>query len=236
MDRIPNTRSQCIGAALLLGFTIAMPNGGVQAQDDLETLSLQVSKAEAANLDQLKAFIWKRRSDTYVSEVLKATVVVECKFDTAGKLVVTPIDAKTTVQQQRGIRGRMQENAMEENMDYVGKALDLSIGYIYMSKGQLLDFFSRSKLTKLENGTLVITGSNVYAKGDQLIVHVDPATHLFLYKGFTSTLGADPISGAAYYEKFASTGVSHVTSTTLLLPAKKAKIVAANNEYSQRVN
>jgi hypothetical protein len=66
MDRIPNTRSQCIGAALLLGFTIAMPNGGVQAQDDLETLSLQVSKAEAANLDQLKAFIWKRRSDTYV--------------------------------------------------------------------------------------------------------------------------------------------------------------------------
>ena len=39
-----------------------------------------------------------------------------------------------------------------------------------MSKGQMLDFFSRSTLTKLENGTLVITGSNVYVKGDQLFV------------------------------------------------------------------
>lgn len=207
-----------------------------QAQDDMDALSLQVSKAEAANLDKLKAYIWKRQSDTYVSEVLKATVVMECKFDTAGKLVVTPTDAKTTVQEQRGIRGRMQQSAMEENMDYVEKALDLSMGYIYTSKGQLLDFFSRSKLTKLENGTLVITGSNVYVKGDQLIVHVDPITNLFIYKGFTSTLGADPISGAAYYEKFASSGVNHVTNTTLLLPAKKAKIVATNKDYSQRVN
>jgi hypothetical protein len=227
-------RPASIGLLFACPAFLAFANA--QAQDDMDALSLQVSKAEAANLDQLKAFIWKRQSDTYVSEVLKATVVVECKFDTAGKLVVTPIDAKTTVQEQRGIRGRMQENAMEENMDYVGKALDLSIGYIYMSKGQLLDFFSRSKLTELENGTLVITGSNVYVKGDQLIVHVDPATHLFIYKGFTSALGADPISGAAYYEKFTSSAVNHVTNTTLLLPAKKAKIVATNKEYSQRVN
>lgn len=206
------------------------------AQDDLETLSLQVSKAEAANLEKLKAYIWKRQSDTYVSDVLKATVLMECKFDTAGKLVVMPIDAKTTVQQKPGIRGRMQQNAMEENMDYVGKALDLSANYIYMSKGQLLDFFSRSKLTELENGTLVVTGGDVYVKGDQLIVHVDPRTHLFLYKGFTTKLGEDAISGSAEYLTFTSSGVSHVDKTTLLLPAKKARITATNKDYSQRVD
>ena len=140
------------------------------------------------------------------------------------------------MQQKPGIRGRMQQNAMEENMDYVGNALELSAHYIYMSKGQLLDFFSRATLTKLENGTLVITGKDIHVKGDQLIVHVDPVTNLFVYKGFTSTLGADPISGAAYYETFTSSSVSHVSSTVLLLPAKKAKIVAANKEYSLRVN
>ncbi len=125
---------------------------------------------------------------------------------------------------------------MEENMDYVGKALELSAHYIYMSKGQLLDVFSRSKLTKLENGTLVVTGSDVYVKGDQLIIHVDPKTHLFIYKGFTTKLGEDAISGSAEYQTFTSSGVSHVDKTTLLLPAKKARIVAVNKDYSQRVN
>jgi len=227
-------RTSSIGSLLACMAFLAIAE--VQAQDDMDALSLQVSKAEAANLDKLKAYIWKRQSDTYVSEVLKATVLMECKFDSAGQVVVTPLDAKTTVQEQRGIRGRMQQNAMEENMDYVGNALELSAHYIYMSKGQLLDFFSRSKLTKLENGTLVVTGSNIHVKGDQLIVHIDPANNLFIYKGFTSTLGADPISGAAYYEKFTSSAVNHVTTTTMLLPAKKARIVATNKEYSLRVN
>lgn len=206
------------------------------AQDDLESLALQVSKAEEVNLTKLKTYLWKRQSDTYVNDALKATVVMDCQFDSTGKLVVTPIDAKTTVQQKPGIRGRIQQNAMQENMDYVGKALELSAHYIYMSKGQLLDFFSRSKLTTLENGTLVITGSDVYVKGDQLIVHVDPKTHLFIYKGFTTKLGEDAISGSAEYLTFSSNGVSHVDKTTLLLPAKKARIVAVNKDYSQRVN
>jgi hypothetical protein len=223
----------CALALSVPTFTAPM---NAQAQDDLESLSLQVSKAEEANLAKLKAYLWKRQSETFVGDVLKATVVMDCQFDSTGKLVVTPIDATTTVQQQRGIRGRMQQNAMEDNMDYVGKALELSAHYIYMSKGQLLDFFSRSKLSTLENGTLVVTGSDVYVKGDQLIVHVDPKTHLFLYKGFTTKLGEDAISGSAEYQSFSSSGVSHVDKTTLLLPAKKARIVAVNKDYSQRVN
>lgn len=207
-----------------------------QAQDDLESLALQVGKAEEANLAKLKSYVWKRQSETFVSEVLKATVVMACEFDSAGKLVVTPVDATTTVEQQRGIRGRMQQNAMEDNMDYVGKALELSAHYIYMTKGQLIDLFSKCSLTTLENGTLVVTGSDVYVKGDQLIMHVDPRTHLFLYKGFTTKLGEDAISGSAEYLTFTSSGVSHVDKTTLLLPAKKARIVAVNKDYSQRVN
>jgi hypothetical protein len=206
------------------------------AQDALEVLALQVSKADAANAEKLQAYSWRRQSDTFVSDVLKATVVMECKFDSAGKLVVTPLDAKTTVQQQRGLRGRAQQSAMEDNMEYVEQALDRSVAYLYMTKGQLIDFFGKSRLTKLENGTLVITGKDVYVAGDQLIVHVDPVTHLFIYKGFATSLGADQISGAAYYEKFASSGVNHVTGTTLLLPSKGAKIVAVNKEYSLRLN
>ncbi len=229
----PSRTTLAILAISALAFT--SPCTG-QAQDDLESLSLQVSKAEEANLTKLKGYLWKRQSETFVSDALKATVLMACEFDSTGKLVVTPIDATTTVEQQRGIRGRMQQSAMEDNMDYVGKALDLSAHYIYMSKGQLLDVFSRSKLTTLENGTLVVTGSDVYVKGDQLIVHVDPKTHLFIYKGFTTKLGEDAISGSAEYQSFTSSGVSHVDKTTLLLPAKKARIVAVNKDYSQRVN
>lgn len=233
MHLLPTLSKSAVMAISLLASIVPCTS---QAQDDLESLSLQVSKAEEANLTKLKGYLWKRQSETFVSDALKATVVMACQFDSTGKLVVTPIDATTTVQQKPGIRGRMQQNAMEDNMDYVGKALELSAHYIYMTKGQLVDFFSRSTLTTLENGTLVVTGSDVYVKGDQLVVHVDPKTHLFIYKGFTTKLGEDAISGSADYQSFASSGVSHVAKTTMLLPAKSARIVATNMDYSQRVN
>ncbi len=78
------------------------------------------------------------------------------------------------------------------------------------------------------------TAENVYVKGDKLTIQVDPATHLYLHKKFTSLLGADPIDGEINYEKFNS-GVNHGSSTLLNMPAQKMKIDAQNQDYSQRV-
>jgi len=104
-----------------------------------------------------------------------------------------------------------------------------------MSKGQLIDFFSKATVSKNADGTLVAIADNFYVQGDKLTVHVDPTTNLFKYKEFKSLLGKDPISGQVNYESFSS-GVSHVSSTNMDMPAKKMTVKAVNQDYSQRVN
>lgn len=220
---------------LTLFFICMLLLSTAQAQLNTEELSLKISKAEDSNLQKLKAYLWKRKSDAFVDGQLKATSFTEFSFDANGKLQTKVIDVETSVKKKPGLRGAAQKNAVEAKMDYVEKALELSLQYAYMTKGQLLDFFSKATVSTKEDGTLVATADNVYVQGDRLTLHIDPATNLFKYKEFKSLLGKDPIDGKINYESFSS-GVSHVSTTTLNMPAQKMTINAINQDYSQRVN
>jgi hypothetical protein len=203
------------------------------AQIDKEQLALEVSKADAANTEKLKAFIWKRHSAATVNGEVKATIITEFSFNEQGEIQAKQIGGETSVKEKPGLRGVAQKNAMEQNLDYVEKALKLSLAYTYMSKGQLLDFFENSTITEVGN-TYEVTGTNVYVQGDRLTVVVDKDTKLFIKKTFSSVLEQDAIDGVINYEKFNS-GVSHGSTTVLNLPAKNARIDAKNQDYSQRV-
>jgi len=203
------------------------------AQVDKDKLALAISKADDANTEKLKEFIWKRKSDVSVDGTLKLTTITEFNFDKDGKLQAKLVDAESSVEQKRGIRGRVRQNAIEDKVDYVGKALELSLAYTYMTKGQLLDFLSKATVTA-KDGITEIIGNDVYVKGDKLVVHVDSKTNLYLDKEFTSLLDKDPIDGKIKYEKFSS-GVNHGSQTLLNMPAQKMKIDAVNQDYSQRV-
>jgi hypothetical protein len=205
------------------------------AQINKDELALSVSKAEDENLQKLKAYLWKRKSDAFIDGQQKATVWTEFSFDANGKLQAKVVDAETSVKKKGGLRGKMQQNAIEDKMDYVGKSLELSLQYIYMTKGQFLDFIGKATLSKKEDGTLVASADNVYMQGDHLTVHIDPATNLFKYREFKSLLGKDPIDAVVNYEKFSS-GVNHQSTMTLNMPSQKMKIEAKNQDYSQRIN
>ncbi len=203
------------------------------SQIDKDQLALDVSKADAQNTQQLEKLIWKRYSTATVDGEVKGTLTTELSFNEHDSLIVTPIDQQTTVKQKPGVRGKIQENTAQENMDYVGEALQLSINYVYMSKGQLIDFFDKGTVTE-NNGIIEIKGTNVLVKGDALTIHIDATTNLFLDKHFTSTMDNDPVSGDIVYEKF-SNGVNHISTTSITLPAKKALISAVNKDYTARI-
>ena len=202
-------------------------------QIDKEQLALAVSKAEEANTQKLKDYIWKRKSDVSANGEVKLTTITEFSFNAEGKLQAKLVDAQSSIEQKKGLRGRAQKNAMQDKAEYIQKVLELSIAYTFMTKGQLVDFFSKATVTE-NNGVLEITGSNVYVEGDKLTVHVDKKTNLFLDKTFSSLLGKDVVDGKIAYEKFSS-GINHSTTTTLNMPAQKMKIDAVNQDYSQRV-
>jgi hypothetical protein len=164
---------------------------------------------------------------------VKLTTITEFSFDETGKLQAKLVDAESSVKQKGGIRGKIQENAAEDKMDYVGKALELSLAYTYMTKGQLLDFFGKATVSE-KGGIIEATAADVNVKGDKLTIQVDAATKLYLNKKFSSLLGKDPVDGEIKYEKFSS-GVNHGSTTVLNMPAQKMKIDAKNQDYSQRV-
>jgi hypothetical protein len=220
--------------AIIQFMAILLVSVTAYAQSFNEKLALAVSNADEANTAKLKAYIWKRKSVVTIGGEVKLTTITEFSFDAAGKPQSKLIDAESTVKQKRGLRGMAQKSAVEDKTEYVQKALELSLAYTFMSKGQLLDFMSRATITNKE-GVVEATGKDVYVKGDQLTIRIDQLTNLYLGKKFSSLLGKDPIDGEINYEKFSS-GINHGTTTVLNLPAQKMKINAVNQDYSQRVN
>lgn len=203
------------------------------AQINKEELSLKISKAEDANLQSLKEFIWKRKSDVSLGGVKKLTTLTEFSFNADGKLEAKLVDAESDVKKKPGLRGRAQESAIGDKMDYVEKALGLAVKYSFMSKGELLDFFSKATVTD-KGATQEATAENVYIQGDKLTVVVDSKTFLFSFKKFSSFLGKDPVDGELNYEPFTS-DISHGTTTVLNMPAQKMKIDAVNQDYTKGV-
>jgi len=203
------------------------------SQTDKDKLALAVSAADEANTKQLMQYIWKRKSDVSIDGQVKLTTLSEFSFDAAGKLQTKMIDAESSVKQKPGVRGKVQQGAAEDKADYAQKALELAMAYTFMTKGQLIDFFSKALVIEKE-GIIEAVGSNVYVQGDKLTVHIDKSTNLYIVKKFTSLLGKDAIDGQINYAKFSS-GINHGTTTVLNMPAQKMKIDATNQDYSQRV-
>lgn len=202
-------------------------------QLDTDQLSLDISKADAANIEALKAFIWKKQSVVTVDGVEKLTVLNEISIDEDGNPNIRNLDADTDVKQKRGLRGKAQMNAAGNKLDYAEKAIELGMQYTYMSKGQLLDFFDKAEISE-KDGIIEATGKDLYMEGDMLSVQVDAETKLFLSKKFSSIMDGDPISGEVNYKKFTS-GLMHVSKSSLALPAKQAVINSENMDYLQRV-
>jgi hypothetical protein len=115
----------------------------------------------------------------------------------------------------------------------VDKALELATSYTFMTKRQLLDFFTKATVTE-STGVIEATAENVKVKGDKLTILVDPKTNLYINKKFSSLMDKDLIEGEIKYAKFES-GTNHGSSTVLNMPAQNMKINAVNQDYSKRV-
>ena len=203
------------------------------AQMDKDALALNISKAEQANQQKLKEYVWKRRSDVFMESKLVLTTITEFSYNAEGKLETKIVDAETSIQKKPGLRGKAQANAIEDKADYVEKSLALALQYAFMSKGEMVDFISKATITE-KNGQIEAVADNIHVNGDRLLVRIDPKTYLYTYKEFNSLLGKDKVEGKLNYETF-SNGTNHLSVTSLNLPAQKMTIDAKNQDYTIRV-
>lgn len=207
----------------------------VKAQINKDQLALEVSKVDTENTEKLKEYIWKFHADVLGEGGNKTTLISEFKYDEAGELNIKVVDGETNIDQKRGVRGRMQQNAIQNKVSYVASAMKYALAYTYMTKGQLLDFFDKAEITE-KGGVITAKGKNIYVSGDELTINIDAESKRYLNKRFSTKMNEDPISGEVEYDTFTSSGVNHITTTELQLPAQNVRIVGENKDYTIRIN
>jgi hypothetical protein len=205
------------------------------SQTDKDLLALDISKVDAENTEKLKAYVWKLHADILGEGGNKTTLISEMRYDQKGELTIKVVDGETNIKQKPGLRGKMQQNAIEDKVEVVSKAMQHSLAYTYMTKGQLLDFFSKAEITE-KDGVITATGKNIYVAGDQLTIRIDAKSKYYLSKSFSTKLGEDPINGKVQYETFTSSGVNHISTTKLEMPSEKITINGENKDYTIKVD
>ncbi|MFN0049849.1 MAG: hypothetical protein ACKVOU_12070 [Cytophagales bacterium] len=205
------------------------------AQIDKDKLAIEVSKVDAENNEMLKKYIWKFHALISGEGGNKTTLISEFKFDEKGELNVKIVDGQTNIESKPGIRGKMQQNALESKLVYVSNAMKYSLAYTYMTKGQLLDFFAKAEINE-NNGIIVAMGKDVYVKGDALTIQIDAKTKVFISKSFSTQMGKDTIKGEVLYEALKSSLVNHISTTKLEMPVEKIRIDGENKDYTIKVD
>jgi len=216
----------CISLAMI-GMTLG--------QSSKTDLSLQVSAAAAANRVQLAGYIWTRTVQVFIDGALKNTIVSSLSIGPDGKMVTNVVSSTPTSEPPtRGIRGDIAKNKIDELKTYVDNAVTVSMGYVYMSKGKMVDYFNAAGISQSGN-TITVTGSNVNQPNDQLSMNITAGTLAIISQNFKSTVSnGDAISGMFNYQTF-SNGLTAFNSGELDLPAKNMKLMISNSNYAKKL-
>jgi hypothetical protein len=166
---------------------------------------------------------------------LKNTIVSSLSIGPDGKMVTTAVSSKPTdPPPTRGIRGDIARKKMAEMKTYIDDAVQVSMGYLYMSKGKMVDFFNAAGISQSGN-TITVAGSNVNQPNDQLTMNITSGSLAFISQNFKSTVSTgDAISGMFNYQTF-SNGLTAFNSGELDLPAKNMKLMFSNSNYAKKL-
>ena len=207
----------------------------VYAQSSKTELSLKVSAAAAANRAQLANYTWTRTVQVFIGGELKNTIVSSLAFGADGKIVTTSVSSTPASSIPRGIRGDIARKKIAETKDYVDNAVTVSLSYLYLTKGKMVDFFDAAGISESGN-TITIKGSNVNQANDQLTLAVTTGTYAYISQAFSTTVSnGDALNGSINYKTY-SNGLTALNNGELDLPAKNMKLMVSNTNYAQKLH
>jgi hypothetical protein len=202
------------------------------AQPTSDDLALALANAQKANQAAITKWSWKVKANLNMEGESKATNVVEMRFNTEGKLDATLVSSESNMEQKRGIRGKAQANQIEDFEKYLEGVLKHSFQYIFMSKGTLVDVFDGAKITQgAEN--IDVAAADVFVKGDQLSMAMNPKDNLPYKLSFKTTLGEDTITGSVTMAAIEN-GPSKPTKFEIDVPTQAIKISSETYDWIEQ--
>lgn len=212
---------------ILVVVCLCMLTAAAMSSDD--DLAIAVGDAQKANQKALTQYSWKVQTTLSMDGEQKATALTQMNFDSDGKLQATHLGGESSVEKKRGVRGRRQEKKIGEFEEYLEGVLDQSFKYIFLSKGTLVDIFDRAKITQGDDAIQVEAG-DLFVKGDQLSMTVDPKTNLATKLSFKTTLDQDTIQGSVTLGMM-DDGTGKPVKTEIEVPTRSIKIASETSDW-----
>jgi hypothetical protein len=221
--------------AILLSFFIFIGFTSLLAQSVKTDLSLKISAAAAANRAQLASYVWTRTVQVFIGGVLKNTIVSSLSIGPDGKMVTTAVSSTPTdPPPTKGIRGDIARKKIGEMKTYVDNAVLVSASYIYMNKGNMLNYVDAAAISQSGN-IITINGSNVLHTGDQLTMILAQTSLKYVSENFKSVVSnGDAIAGTVNYKTF-DNGLTAINNAEFDLPAKNMKLMVSNSNYAKKL-
>jgi hypothetical protein len=198
------------------------------AQDNTQ-LGLDIAKAQEENRKQLMTYSWQRSAKAFSNGEEKNHSLVKVWFNTEGKMESSVLSSESSVKQQRGVRGKAQQNAGKELLGLIENSLNLSIKYVFLSKGYWIDLLDVAEV-KVEDGVVKIDAKDLLAKGDEVHYIIDSSTNLFKSIKISSVVDGKPFTSSIDFRTM-SDGTNHPSHTEIILPSESMNITSENIDY-----
>ena len=101
------------------------------------------------------------------------------RLNEKGEMVQEVEAAAVDARKKRGMRGRAQEDQLAAGEAFLENVAATTGAYIFMSKGQEVDFFDKATITDgtgKDAGRMIVTAKDVLAAGDVVTKYIDPET------------------------------------------------------------
>jgi uncharacterized protein (DUF2147 family) len=198
------------------------------AQDNAH-LALDIANAQEKNRAQLMNYSWQRSAKAFMNEEEKVHTLVKVWFNTEGKMESSVLSSQSSGKQARGIRGRAQQNAGEDMLALIEHSINMSIKYVYLSKGNWIDLVDMAEV-KVDGGVVKIDAKDLLVKGDEVHYSIDDSTKLFKSIKVTSPADEKTFTSSIDF-KIMSDGTNHPSHTEIMIPSESLKILVENIDY-----
>jgi len=199
------------------------------AQVDKTKLSLAISKKYKQNIAELSKYTWKRKVKDFIQGKPAMSSLSSVTIGADYKLKAIVIPQQSYVEKKSGIRETIQKSTMCDVNEYVKNAIELTIKYIYLSDGQMVDLFNKGALSLL-NHNLQAEGFNLLTQGEQINYRFDQTNLFYINQDIATVMNGGPAKAKVNYETF--NGFNRVSFINLDLPGVSVNIKLSNFEYA----
>jgi len=212
----------------LLSLILIFFLSSLLAQDKTK-LALDIADAQEKNRVNLMNYSWQRSTKAYVNDVEKIKTLMKVWFNSEGAMETTILGSESSVEEKKGRKGKQQQTEGDKKLALLGQVLDLSIKYVFLSKGSWIDLVDGPNV-KIENNVLKIDTKDLLTLGDEVHYIIDDSTKLFKSINFTSRIGEKTFTSSIDF-KTMKDGTNHPARTVITIPSESMRIVAENIDY-----